>query len=219
MSIKFRDLLSDKGPRFSRELKRELDVERILSFSSAMPFIAAGNAFNSLLLAGFLWLHTGAAQVLLWIIPFQCIVLLQLLHWNRNRHRPRPHLVSPAAVQRIIHWSLLSGGLWGAICSLNIADGDCMLLFVLGLVAAGLSASSVTVLHRLPAAAIGFVLCALVPPIVLIGSHSGVQHLLIAFLGLSFICFLVFAVRNSFTTFLETIELKQKNAWLLERAE
>ena len=71
-------------------VEREVDVERILTLSKHQPVAAAAYAFNSVLLAFFLWPITNHAVLLGWLALLWSVAALQLWRWLRNRRRRFP---------------------------------------------------------------------------------------------------------------------------------
>jgi two-component system cell cycle sensor histidine kinase PleC len=200
-------------------VEREVDVERILTLSKHQPVAAAAYAFNSVLLAFFLWPITNHAVLLGWLALLWSVATLQLWRWLRNRRRPRPSRVSRGAVRRAIWFSWLGGALWGVFAAVIFPFESVPAQMIVGFVVIGMAAASVPALNCLPAAALGFVLFTVVPPVAVVLAEGVEIYTYVAPFAVTLIGFLIVTVRNGYLTLVDSVELKLANVDLVRRAE
>ncbi len=200
-------------------VEREVNVERILTLSKHQPVASAAYAFNSALLVVFLWPITDHVVLLAWLALLWSVAALQLWRWLRNRSRPRPSSVSRGAVRRAIWWSWLGGALWGVFAAATFPFESVPAQMLVGFVVIGMAAGSVPALNCLPAAALGYVLFAVVPPVAVVLAEGVEIYTYVAPFAATLIGFLIITVRNGYLTLVGAVELRLANVDLARRAE
>jgi signal transduction histidine kinase len=207
-------------PVLAPDIERELNVERLLAVVRLQPVAAVANSVNSLILAAAAWPFFHPPAYIALVAILQLAAIWQVYVWARHRGRPRPSEIKDRTITRLIRWGLFYGLMWGVFTTTLVIfvrdPGVDLLTFS---IIAGMAAGATIMMYCIPAAMVGFLTCALVPPWIAVAiSGERMAPGIVAYTILYFV-FLMVAGRNGHQTFVENVRLRIENADLAYKAE
>jgi len=207
-------------PALAPDIERELNVERLLAVVRLQPVAAVAHSVNSIILAIAAWPYFRPPAFLVLLAIFQVAAVWQLFVWARRRGRSRPQQIKDRTITKLVIWAVAYGFMWGLFTTalvVSVPDaGVDLLTFSL---IAGIAAGGTIMMYCIPAAMVGFLALAIVPPWIAVAlSGERMAPGVVAYTAL-YLVFLMLAGRNGHQTFVENVRLRIQNADLAYKAE
>lgn len=196
-------------PPLSVEEERELNFEQLDLLHQNKILAAIIYSLNSLITISYLYM-SGGDPVLLggWLLFFQVLSLKLYINWRRHNNKPRPEKIPKNLLIKTFVSSLFGGASWGLFVISTFGDANAAGQLLMCIVVVGTAAGAISMLYSIPAAAAGYILCALVPPIILTSFIDIGDYIFADLVTGVFIFFLLVSMRNAYLALVKMVHLR-----------
>ena len=134
------------------EHRDAIDTARRQRFHALAPLAATHSLLNAIILTFAFWGHAGMPLVFVWCYTSAVLVFIRL----REARRPAGKLDGRIDDARIVRYTLLSGGLWGAMIAVLIASSGAEHALLLGVFTAAILCVGALLHSSFPMASLGY---------------------------------------------------------------
>ena len=175
-----------------------------------VPILVAVKWSISVLTAAVFWPLVPPVFNLSWVALVWFVGALGLWRWDRSRRVPQQRPATVRFVRRSIFANAVPGFIWGASALIFFVPERLELQLFLVCVLAGMSAGIVAAAPSMPAAALAYVLPAMMPLTILLlaaGTRTGV---VMGIMAVIYMGALVFLLRNGYRSFCDGVAAEER---------